>query len=58
MKHWLDKSSLSTNPLPQNHPQQNQSRHLAQSVGIGIGNDPEKFNIDKVNKELPGFKSW
>jgi hypothetical protein len=25
---------------------------------LGRGYDPEKFNIDKVNKELPKFKSW
>jgi len=25
---------------------------------IGRGYDPEKFNIDKVNKELPNFKSY
>lgn len=25
---------------------------------LGRGYDPEKFNIDKVNKELPRFKKW
>lgn len=25
---------------------------------LGRGYDPEKFNIEKVNKELPRFKKW
>ena len=25
---------------------------------LGRGYDPEKFNIDKVNKKLPRFKKW